>query len=80
MPLADLHAQFIMRCGFHNQIEGQLTSRGRNKAVGPAKVVVVNPDWSAAQRISATVGPMSECTWVSTPVSEWVECERTAKH
>jgi len=74
MPLADLHAQFIMRCGFHNQLDGELTGRKeRPNAVGPAQVVIVNPDWNAAQRISATVGPKHNCKWVSTPVSEWVK-------
>jgi hypothetical protein len=29
MPAADLHAQFIMRCGFHNQIEGELKRAGK---------------------------------------------------
>ena len=74
MPLADLHVQFIMRCGFYNQIEGQLTrTRKRKKASGPADVVIVNPEWGAAQRISAIVGPKNKCKWVSTSVSEWIE-------
>ena len=74
MPLADLHAQFIMRCSFHKQIERQPTRASRRKnAVGPAEVVIVNPDWSAAQRISEIVGPKHKCLWVSTPVSEWIE-------
>ena len=74
MPLADLHAQFIMRSGFHNQIEGEPTTASKRKnAVGPAEVVIVNPDWGAAKRISAIVGPKHKCSWVSTPISEWIE-------
>lgn len=74
MPLADLHAQFIMRCGFHNQLEGEpAKAKRRTKPVGAAEVVIVNPDWNAAQRVSAIVGPKHKCKWVSTPVSEWVE-------
>ena len=74
MPLADLHAQFIMRCGFHNQIEGEPRKAGKRKnALGPAEVVIVNPDRSAAQRISEIVGPTHKCLWVSTPVNEWIE-------
>jgi len=34
-PAADLHAQFIFRCGFHNQIEGRLRKDGsRHPATG----------------------------------------------
>ena len=74
MPHADLHAQFIMRCGFHNPIEGEpIPASKRTNARGPAEVVIVNPDWDAARRISAIVGPQHRCSWVSTPVSEWVE-------
>jgi hypothetical protein len=44
MPLADLHAQFIMRCGFHNQVEGELASGGKRKPkTGAAAVTIVNP-------------------------------------
>ncbi len=72
MPLADLHAQFIMRCGFHNQIEGELgRTKKRKKATGPAEVIIVNPDGAAAQRIDAIVGPAHKCKWISTPISEW---------
>ena len=43
LPSADLHAQFIFRCGFHNQFEGRLKpTRGRFKPTGPANVVIVN--------------------------------------
>ena len=51
MPPADFHAQFIMRCGFHNQKEGQLDKYDRRKeSTGPAEVVIVNPDFGAARR------------------------------
>ena len=74
MPLADVHAQFIMRCGFHNQDEGELTmAEKREPPVGPAKVVIVNPDGGAAKRIAAIIGPKHKCTWISTPISAWVE-------
>ena len=52
MPNLDIHAQFIMRCGFHNQTEGKLITDGkRAKATGPAEVIIVNPDRGAAQRM-----------------------------
>ena len=73
MPLADLHAQFIMRCGFHNQTEDERTkSRKRKVAAGMVEVIVVNPDRGAAERIQGVVGPDHNCKWVSAPVAEWI--------
>lgn len=73
MPLADLHAQFILRCGFHNQIEGELGEGGkRQPATGPAKVIIVNPDKGAADRTASIVGNESKCVWISTPVADWL--------
>ena len=73
MPSADLHAQFIIRCGFDNQSQGELIAGGdRAAATGPAEVEIVNPDRSAAQRIAAVVGPKSDCHWISTPAADWL--------
>jgi hypothetical protein len=72
MPPADLHAQFIIRCGFDNQIQGELTKRGRAGRTGPAKVFIVNPDGSAAQRIAKVVGAHSKCDWISRPAADWL--------
>jgi hypothetical protein len=73
MPLADLHAQFILRCGFHNQVEGELEVGGKRKrASGPAEVIIVNPDRGAADRIAGMAGPGAKCSWVSEPAAEWV--------
>ena len=66
LPAADLHAQFIFRCGFHNEIEGRLKSNGdRYKATGPAEVIIVNPDQDAAMRIESVAGPKFQCKWDS---------------
>ena len=74
MPRADLHAQFIMRCGFNNQVKGEIDKGGRRKkATGPAEIIIVNPDWEAARRVETAVGPEHTCKWVSSPVSEWVK-------
>lgn len=71
MPAADLHAQFIMRCGFHNQVEGELARSGRRRTpTDPSEVVIVNPDRGAAQRIEAVAGPKHQCRWISTPVAD----------
>jgi hypothetical protein len=38
LPAADLHAQFIFRCGFHNQLNGRLRADGdRYAATGQQK-------------------------------------------
>ena len=73
MPAADFHAQFIMRCGFHNQIEGEPLRDGRRKKeTGPAEVIIINPDRWAAQRIEAIAGPGHKCQWISQPIAEWI--------
>ncbi len=72
MPAADLHAQFIFRCGFHNQVEGRLRERGgRHRPTGRAKVIIVNPDHEAAMRIEAVVG--QGCVWVAERAQSWIE-------
>lgn len=73
MPSADLHVQFIMRCGFNNQKKGELTKTGkRRRSTGNAEVTIVNPDRAAAERIQAVIGPDHNCEWISAPVAEWV--------
>jgi|SRR5882672_2958281 len=72
MPSADLHAQFIIRCGFNNQVQGELLEGGRAKPTGAAIVTIVNPDGAAAKRIAQVVGPDSPCKWISTPAAEWL--------
>jgi hypothetical protein len=74
LPAADLHAQFIFRCGFHNQIEGRLRRDGtRYPHTGPAKVTIVNPDQEAARRIEAVAGPDIACTWEPKRIEDWLE-------
>jgi hypothetical protein len=74
LPAADLHAQFIFRCGFHNQLEGRLRKDGtRYPATGPAKVIIVNPDQDAARRIEAVAGPKVSCEWFPLRIQDWVD-------
>ena len=71
MQAADFHAQFIMRCGFHNQIEGELLEDGnREEPTGAAKVIIINPDREAAQRTETIAGPKHKCQWISTPIAD----------
>jgi len=73
LPTADLHAQFIFRCGFHNQFEGRLKpTRGRFRPTGPADVIIVNPDEGAAKRIRKVAGPGVDCEWICSTVEDWV--------
>ena len=74
LPVSDLHAHFIFRCGFHNQIEGRLGRDGkRQDATGPAKVTIVNPDQEAAKRIEAVAGPKIRCEWIPRRIGDWLE-------
>jgi hypothetical protein len=74
LPVADLHAQFIFRCGFHNQLNGRLKKDGgRYAATGAAEVIIVNPDQDAAKRIESVAGPTIPCTWIPKRVQDWAE-------
>jgi hypothetical protein len=74
LPASDLHAHFIFRCGFHNQINGRIKDNAtRYPATGAAEVIIVNPEEEAARRIEAVVGPKIPCTWVPKRVQDWVE-------
>lgn len=74
LPAADLHAQFIFRCGFHNQIEGRLKKDGtRHKATGSADVIIINPDQEAARRIECVAGPKITCSWVPKRIEKWLQ-------
>lgn len=71
MSAVDAHAQFILRCGFRNQIEGTLLEGGgRSAPVGAADVAIVNPDRAAALRIRAVAGPRHRCRWISKPIGD----------
>ncbi|MGH7833515.1 MAG: hypothetical protein ACREQK_07710, partial [Candidatus Binatia bacterium] len=65
LPAADLHTQFISRCGFHNQIEGRVkNSTERYDPTDPAEIIIVNPDQDAARRIESVAGPKFRCKWI----------------
>jgi len=74
LPAADLHAQFIFRCGFHNQIKGRLKKDGgRHQSTGAAEVIIVNPDQDAAKRIESVAGPDIACAWVPKRIQDWLD-------
>jgi len=74
LPAADLHAQFIFRCGFHNQLKGRLRKDGgRHAPTGAAEVIVVNPDQEAAKRIEAVAGPEIPFTWIPKRIQDWLK-------
>lgn len=71
IPAADFHAHFIMRCGFQNQIDGELVRGGRrNSPTGPAEVVVVNPGPKVAERVATIAGPNHRCRPIPAQVEE----------
>jgi hypothetical protein len=73
LPEADLHAQFIFRCGFYNQLNGRLKADGtRHTPTGPAKVIIVNPAKDAAERIRRVAGPEISCHHISKTIEEWL--------
>jgi len=74
LPAADLHAQFIFRCGFHNQLHGRIRDEdSRYDATGAAEVVIVNPAPDAAKRIKAVAGPSIQCSRIQKTIKDWVE-------
>lgn len=74
LPPADLQAQFIFRCGFHNQLEGHLLGDGsRSVPTGPARVTVVNPDQEAGRRIEFVVGKRVPYEWIPRRIVDWLD-------
>lgn len=77
LPAADLHAHFIFRCGFHNQLNGRIKDNtSRYPATEAAEVIIVNPDQEAARRIEAVAGSQVPCTWVPRRVQDWIGEDR----
>jgi len=73
LPEADLHAQFIFRCGFYNQIHGRLKADGtRHRPTGPAEVIIVNPAMDASDRIKRVAGPGFSCHHISKKIENWI--------
>jgi hypothetical protein len=73
LPEADLHAHFIFRCGFYNQLHGRLKIDGdRHPPTGPAEVIIVNPEQAAADRIKRVAGPEIHCKWVDRKIKDWL--------
>jgi hypothetical protein len=73
LPPADFHARFMLRCAFHNQVDGVITGpKSRGQATGPPKVIVVNPDLTSARRIETATFPHASFEWIPSTAGEWV--------
>lgn len=72
---ADFHARFILRCGFHNQVEGVLSEDGRSRKnpTGQSQLTIVdpNPDGVVPTRIREAVGWHG--TWHKQTIEQWLE-------
>lgn len=74
LPAADLHAQFIFRCAFYNQLYGRIKdAEERYSPTGPAEVIIVNPDQDAAKRIESVAGPNIRCKWIPKRIQDWLD-------
>src|SRR5581483_9243912 len=70
----DFHARFIFRCGFYNQLEGELKESGdRAKPTGASKVTIVNPDVGSAKRIEGTLNVKNKVDWQPMFASDWLD-------
>ncbi|ADE11341.1 SIR2 family protein [Sideroxydans lithotrophicus] len=72
LPDDDLQARYILRCGFHNQIEGIIRRNGRLIPTGKSKVVVVNPDYEAVKRIRDILNPGVRVSRPAKTVEQWL--------
>jgi hypothetical protein len=73
-PPSDFHARFMLRCAFHNAVDGViLAPNKRSKASGPPAVIVVNPDQSSARRIESITTPAAAFRWVPSTARTWIE-------
>lgn len=72
LPADDMQAQFILRCGFYNQLNGMPKKGGRHKPTGGSEVTIVNPDQEAARRIEAVAGNSVHCRWVTKGIEKWI--------
>ena len=76
LPKSDFHSQFMIRCGLHNQIEGEILPKGeRTKPVGPANIIVVNPDEGAARNTMNLVSKKHKFIWKKMTVKKWFKEE-----
>lgn len=75
---ADFHARFILRCGFHNQEQGEITgAKTRSAPTGRAKVNVVDPSPEAQKNVRDVVGWRT--TGYKMTVEDWVNARLKPK-
>lgn len=71
MPATDLHAQLIMRHGFHNQLKARFTRTHRGSPARPAEVVIIDPMDETACRVRTVVGPQHKTRHFSAKISDF---------
>lgn len=71
LPESDMHARFILRCGFYNQEHGVLRpGKDRAPATGRARVTIVDRADEGPQRIQKAVG--WDCDIQKMTIAKWV--------
>jgi hypothetical protein len=75
-PPSDFHARFMLRCAFHNTVDGLIVAPNkRGKPAGPPAVTVVNPDQTSALRIEAATTPAASFEWIPSTARAWIESD-----
>jgi len=73
LPKSDFHSQFMIRCGLHNQIDGEiLDDYERSVPVGAAKIYIINPDEVAAMNTSHLISNEHKFIWKKMTVANWI--------
>lgn len=58
LAASDYHARFILSCGFHNQLDGEILGpRQRSSPTDASKVEIVDPSKNTRQRIRGVLRP-----------------------
>ena len=73
LPPDDLQARFILRCGFHSQLDGPLRRSGRQDRTGNADVFVVNPLVEVVDRVRQIANDPAKVVHVSRFTSTWTK-------
>lgn len=79
LPKSDFHTQYMLRCGFHNQIKGEIIKENkRSKPTGAANIIVVNPSKNAAKNTEKLISTKHRFIWHNKNLENWVNESRSS--